>query len=115
MAEQAPNKNTTLHSFSASGSEPTGFMTFLWFFSAFITYLSAFACSSDLHDFPPDGRSPQTINEGQGMFLACQPPPHYPGTSSVSLFLEMIFCIYMFLESHRIVLCVAGTLGFTFA
>uniref|UniRef100_A0A3Q4N4V7 Contactin 2 n=1 Tax=Neolamprologus brichardi TaxID=32507 RepID=A0A3Q4N4V7_NEOBR len=49
------------------------------FFSAFITYLSA--CSSDLHDFPPDGRSPQTINEGQGTFLACQPPPHYPALS----------------------------------
>uniref|UniRef100_A0A3Q4N4V3 Contactin-2 n=1 Tax=Neolamprologus brichardi TaxID=32507 RepID=A0A3Q4N4V3_NEOBR len=34
-----------------------------------------------LHDFPPDGRSPQTINEGQGTFLACQPPPHYPALS----------------------------------
>lgn len=34
-----------------------------------------------LHDFPPDSRSPQTGYEGVGMFLACQPPPHYPALS----------------------------------
>ncbi|XP_061893597.1 contactin-2 isoform X1 [Entelurus aequoreus] len=34
-----------------------------------------------LHDFPPDSRSPQTAYEGQGTFLACQPPPHYPALS----------------------------------
>lgn len=34
---------------------------------------------ADLNDFPPDSRSPQTAYEGIGTFLACQPPPHYPG------------------------------------
>ncbi|KAM9364890.1 contactin-2 [Pholidichthys leucotaenia] len=34
-----------------------------------------------LRDFPPDSRSPQTAYEGLGMFLACQPPPHYPALS----------------------------------
>uniref|UniRef100_A0A3Q3A7R9 Ig-like domain-containing protein n=1 Tax=Kryptolebias marmoratus TaxID=37003 RepID=A0A3Q3A7R9_KRYMA len=29
-------------------------------------------------DFSPETRSPQTVNEGAGTFLACQPPPHYP-------------------------------------
>lgn len=33
----------------------------------------------DLHDFPPESRSPQTVHEGMGTFLACQPPAHYPG------------------------------------
>uniref|UniRef100_A0A8C8HBR2 Contactin 2 n=1 Tax=Oncorhynchus tshawytscha TaxID=74940 RepID=A0A8C8HBR2_ONCTS len=31
-----------------------------------------------LHDFPGEGRSPQTAYEGAGAFLACQPPAHYP-------------------------------------
>ncbi|XP_050978992.1 contactin-2 [Labeo rohita] len=34
-----------------------------------------------LHDFPPESRSPQTVNEGTGTFLACQPPAHYPALS----------------------------------
>ncbi|XP_030634184.1 contactin-2 [Chanos chanos] len=34
-----------------------------------------------LHDFPPEGRSPQTAYEGAGTFLACQPPAHYPALS----------------------------------
>lgn len=38
-----------------------------------------FLFSPDLHDFPPDSRSPLTAYEGVGTFLACQPPPHYPG------------------------------------
>lgn len=33
----------------------------------------------DLHDFPSESRSPQTVYEGVGTFLACQPPAHYPG------------------------------------
>uniref|UniRef100_A0A8C2BEL6 Contactin-3 n=1 Tax=Cyprinus carpio TaxID=7962 RepID=A0A8C2BEL6_CYPCA len=34
-----------------------------------------------LHDFPPESRSPQTVHEGAGTFLACQPPAHYPALS----------------------------------
>uniref|UniRef100_A0A8C1HDC2 Contactin 2 n=1 Tax=Cyprinus carpio carpio TaxID=630221 RepID=A0A8C1HDC2_CYPCA len=34
-----------------------------------------------LHDFPPESRSPQTVHEGTGTFLACQPPAHYPALS----------------------------------
>uniref|UniRef100_A0A6Q2Z6V4 Contactin 2 n=1 Tax=Esox lucius TaxID=8010 RepID=A0A6Q2Z6V4_ESOLU len=34
-----------------------------------------------LHDFPGEGRSPQTAFEGAGAFLACQPPAHYPALS----------------------------------
>ncbi|KAK7880272.1 hypothetical protein WMY93_030639 [Mugilogobius chulae] len=34
-----------------------------------------------LHDFSPDSRNPQTVKEGVGIFLACQPPPHYPALS----------------------------------
>nr|XP_023853255.1 contactin-2-like [Salvelinus alpinus] len=34
-----------------------------------------------LHDFPGEGRSPQTAYEGAGAFLACQPPAHYPALS----------------------------------
>ncbi|XP_051958058.1 contactin-2-like [Xyrauchen texanus] len=34
-----------------------------------------------LRDFPPEGRSPQTVHEGSGTFLACQPPAHYPALS----------------------------------
>lgn len=34
-----------------------------------------------LHDFSPDNRNPQTAYEGTGMFMACQPPPHYPALS----------------------------------
>ncbi|KAJ7999515.1 hypothetical protein DPEC_G00195230 [Dallia pectoralis] len=34
-----------------------------------------------LHDFPGDGRSPQSAHEGAGTFLACQPPAHYPALS----------------------------------
>lgn len=37
------------------------------------------AVSADLNDFPTDSRSPQTAYEGAGTFLACRPPPHYPG------------------------------------
>ncbi|XP_018614227.1 contactin-2 [Scleropages formosus] len=34
-----------------------------------------------LHDFPPDDRSPQTVYEGAGATLICQPPAHYPALS----------------------------------
>lgn len=34
-----------------------------------------------LHDFAPDSRKPYTAYEGVGMFMACQPPPHYPALS----------------------------------
>ncbi|KAG7477733.1 hypothetical protein MATL_G00072750 [Megalops atlanticus] len=34
-----------------------------------------------LHDFPPDDRSPQTVYEGAGATLHCQPPSHYPALS----------------------------------
>ncbi|KAF4093717.1 hypothetical protein AMELA_G00005100 [Ameiurus melas] len=34
-----------------------------------------------LHDFPSESRSPQTVYEGVGTFLACQPPAHYPALS----------------------------------
>ncbi|KAM4741647.1 contactin-2 [Anableps anableps] len=34
-----------------------------------------------LHDFPPGSRTSQTVYEGAGTFLACQPPPHYPALS----------------------------------
>lgn len=55
----------------------------------------------DLRDFPPESRSPQTVHEGTGTFLACQPPAHYPGvpanyhntqskTSLVIYFLPML-------------------------
>lgn len=80
MAEKALDKNTSLHSLSASGSELAGFRTFLCFFQHLLL-ICLHLLVPDLHDFPPDGRSPQTITEGQGTFLACQPPPHYPGTS----------------------------------
>uniref|UniRef100_A0A8C5G6U8 Contactin 2 n=1 Tax=Gouania willdenowi TaxID=441366 RepID=A0A8C5G6U8_GOUWI len=34
-----------------------------------------------LHDFSPDTRTPQTVYEGLGTFLTCQPPLHYPALS----------------------------------
>ncbi|XP_048878465.1 contactin-2 [Brienomyrus brachyistius] len=34
-----------------------------------------------LHDFPPDERSSQTVYEGAGAALTCQPPSHYPTLS----------------------------------
>lgn len=44
----------------------------------------------DLHDFSPDSRNPQTAYEGVGTFLACQPPPHYPGSLCTSEFLPLL-------------------------
>lgn len=43
-------------------------------------YFIIFSCLffSDLHDFPPDERSPQTVYEGAGATLTCHPPSHYP-------------------------------------
>ncbi|XP_064162210.1 contactin-2 [Anguilla rostrata] len=34
-----------------------------------------------LQEFSPDVRSPQTVYEGAGVTLTCQPPPHYPALS----------------------------------
>uniref|UniRef100_A0A8C4RV69 Contactin-3 n=1 Tax=Erpetoichthys calabaricus TaxID=27687 RepID=A0A8C4RV69_ERPCA len=34
-----------------------------------------------LHEFSPDERSPQTVNEGAGATLLCNPPQHYPSLS----------------------------------
>ncbi|KAG9352784.1 hypothetical protein JZ751_017360, partial [Albula glossodonta] len=34
-----------------------------------------------LHEFSPDERSPQTVYEGAGATLTCQPPSHYPALS----------------------------------
>ncbi|XP_066559318.1 contactin-2 isoform X2 [Amia ocellicauda] len=34
-----------------------------------------------LREFPPDERSPQTVYEGAGTVIPCQPPPHYPALS----------------------------------
>uniref|UniRef100_A0A3B3SAU9 Ig-like domain-containing protein n=1 Tax=Paramormyrops kingsleyae TaxID=1676925 RepID=A0A3B3SAU9_9TELE len=46
-------------------------------------YFIIFSCLffSDLHDFPPDERSPQTVYEGAGATLTCHPPSHYPTLS----------------------------------
>lgn len=58
----------------------------------------------DLHDFPSESRSPQTVYEGVGTFLACQPPPHYPGKlqkldKNLTILkgaVKMSFCLFSF-------------------
>ncbi|KAJ8265111.1 hypothetical protein COCON_G00142100 [Conger conger] len=52
-----------------------------------------------VHPFPPDPRSPQTVPEGGGITLNCQPPPHYPVLSYRWFFNE--FPVFVKLDSGR--------------
>lgn len=61
-------------------------------------------CLLDLHDFPPESRSPQTVHEGAGTFLACQPPAHYPGMIAHYQLVKYFTLYSVYLLPQRLIL-----------